>query len=260
MIEQQSQNVRMRSVDTRAIEARFRKLPRWAIVAFAARCARRAQPVFDLGWPAAPRNYIEAIDHAIAIAEKNAATARAANSASRSYSIGCAAGVAALLTLFAALATFLTTVLLLVAHGNPNLLSLGGLVGLALIAFAFIAAYVAATVGDACIARDRLAAACAAAPVCARAAAAAAIAARKAAASVGFRKDGAVEASTASIEAHAALVSRYAVDNAIDAAKTDLELLEALAERERWTNKTRVPQSVFGDLWPNGPPERIHET
>ncbi len=48
-------------------------LPRWARVAFAARCARRVQPLFKLLWPEAPRKHIAAVDRAITLAELLAA-------------------------------------------------------------------------------------------------------------------------------------------------------------------------------------------
>ncbi len=44
------------------------QLPIWAIVAFAARCARRVQPIFTT-WPKALRMSIDAINNAISIAE-----------------------------------------------------------------------------------------------------------------------------------------------------------------------------------------------
>lgn len=55
------------------------QLPRWARVAFAARCARRAQPNFLKHWP--PKEHIDGIENAIAIAEHNAANAYAAAAA-----------------------------------------------------------------------------------------------------------------------------------------------------------------------------------
>lgn len=45
------------------------KLPRWAQVAFAARCARRAQPLFKHGWSDVPPEYADGIDRAVAFAE-----------------------------------------------------------------------------------------------------------------------------------------------------------------------------------------------
>lgn len=54
-------------------------VPRWARVAFAARCARRVQPLFVAAWPDAPEKHIQAIDLAITIAEQSAADAAAAD-------------------------------------------------------------------------------------------------------------------------------------------------------------------------------------
>lgn len=45
------------------------KLPRWAHVAFAARCARRVQPLFKVGWPDAPLEDVEAVNRMIQMAE-----------------------------------------------------------------------------------------------------------------------------------------------------------------------------------------------
>jgi hypothetical protein len=55
----------------------LREVPRWARVAFAARCARRVQPLFQAAWPDAPGEYVEAVDRAIRVAEGSAAWARA---------------------------------------------------------------------------------------------------------------------------------------------------------------------------------------
>ncbi|MFN0146596.1 MAG: hypothetical protein ACKVT1_08805, partial [Dehalococcoidia bacterium] len=54
------------------------KLPRWARVAFAARCARRVQPLFLKHWPSAPKEHVEALDKAITLAETAARSGRAA--------------------------------------------------------------------------------------------------------------------------------------------------------------------------------------
>lgn len=54
-------------------EKEIRRLPRWAQVAFAARCARRVQPLFQAGWPKAPAEHVEAVKRAIRIAETGAA-------------------------------------------------------------------------------------------------------------------------------------------------------------------------------------------
>jgi hypothetical protein len=60
------------------------KLPRWAQVAFAARCARRVQPLVVFHWPKAPQEHIEAIDAAITLAERSAGDPRSA-SATNAY-------------------------------------------------------------------------------------------------------------------------------------------------------------------------------
>ena len=46
----------------------FSRLPRRAVVAFAARCARRVQPIFA-AWPGATQRHIVAVDRAISLAE-----------------------------------------------------------------------------------------------------------------------------------------------------------------------------------------------
>ncbi|HLO39609.1 MAG TPA: hypothetical protein VK176_01200, partial [Phycisphaerales bacterium] len=54
-------------------------LPRGARVAFAARCARRVQPLFTHFWPDAPRKHVEAIDNAITLAERRFEGSRSAS-------------------------------------------------------------------------------------------------------------------------------------------------------------------------------------
>ena len=63
-------------------EEEISKLPRWAIVAFAARCARRVEPIFRLAWPDAPKKHIHAVADAIEVAEISASIASTAVSAS----------------------------------------------------------------------------------------------------------------------------------------------------------------------------------
>jgi hypothetical protein len=50
------------------------KIPVFAMIAFAARCARRVQPLFVACWTDAPKKYIQAIEDAISLAEKTAKT------------------------------------------------------------------------------------------------------------------------------------------------------------------------------------------
>jgi hypothetical protein len=51
----------------------LRRLPHWARVAFAARCARLVLPLFQAAWPDASPRYKDALDRAIALAERSAA-------------------------------------------------------------------------------------------------------------------------------------------------------------------------------------------
>ena len=58
-------------------EEEIATLPRWARVAFAARCARRAQPFFLKAWPKAPHKHLKSIEGAISLAEAAAGVAGA---------------------------------------------------------------------------------------------------------------------------------------------------------------------------------------
>ena len=51
-------------------------LPRWAQVAFHARCARQIFPLWEEAWPDAPGDYHDAVEQVIVIAELSAAEAR----------------------------------------------------------------------------------------------------------------------------------------------------------------------------------------
>jgi hypothetical protein len=59
-------------------ETDLKALPRWARVAFAARCARRVQPLFMKAWPNAPAKHREALDNVIGLTESSARTGRVA--------------------------------------------------------------------------------------------------------------------------------------------------------------------------------------
>lgn len=65
----------MANIDTRNIPTAqdLNTLPRWAIIAFAARCARRVEPLFKKAWPTAPRNHLDAIRDAVEETERVAA-------------------------------------------------------------------------------------------------------------------------------------------------------------------------------------------
>ncbi len=51
----------------------IQQLPKWAQVSFAARCARRVQPLFVAFWHDAPQEHVDAIERAISVTEKVAA-------------------------------------------------------------------------------------------------------------------------------------------------------------------------------------------
>jgi hypothetical protein len=51
----------------------LKTLPRWAIVAFAARCARRVEPLFNINWSNAAQEHKEPVFQAIKLAEESAA-------------------------------------------------------------------------------------------------------------------------------------------------------------------------------------------
>jgi len=58
-------------------EVEIAKLPRWAQVAFAARCARRVLPLFSRNWPNAPKDYVTKLCYAVEVGERSAARAGA---------------------------------------------------------------------------------------------------------------------------------------------------------------------------------------
>jgi hypothetical protein len=53
------------------------ELPYWARIAFAARCARRVQPIFSAAWPNAPQKWGTAVEQAISFAENAAGSGKA---------------------------------------------------------------------------------------------------------------------------------------------------------------------------------------
>jgi hypothetical protein len=55
-------------------EEEIRQLPRWAQVAFAARCAWRVHPLFKASWPDAPQDQVDAVVRVIEMAENAAAS------------------------------------------------------------------------------------------------------------------------------------------------------------------------------------------
>ncbi|VTR96315.1 unnamed protein product [Gemmata massiliana] len=70
------------------------KLPRWARVAFAARCARRVLPIVKKFWKTAPKHHLLALDKAVSVAEQTAARAADADYAA-AYAAARAAAAAA---------------------------------------------------------------------------------------------------------------------------------------------------------------------
>lgn len=63
-------------------ESEIATLPRWAKVAFAARCGRRVLPLFQQFWPDAPEQDTRAVETAVLTAEAGEARSRAAHDAS----------------------------------------------------------------------------------------------------------------------------------------------------------------------------------
>ena len=60
-------------VPTIPTEKELATLPRWACVAFAARCARRVQTLYKLFWPEAPVEHVETLDKVITLVQASAA-------------------------------------------------------------------------------------------------------------------------------------------------------------------------------------------
>ena len=70
----ESNHIRTRRFTLPAAEE-IATLPRWARVAFAARCARRVLPLFKYSWPDAPEEYVAAVARDVEAAEQYARTA-----------------------------------------------------------------------------------------------------------------------------------------------------------------------------------------
>lgn len=56
-------------------------LPRWAMVAFAVRCAQRVRPLLEPAWPDIPNERLDAVDRAIGLARASAASPASASEA-----------------------------------------------------------------------------------------------------------------------------------------------------------------------------------
>jgi hypothetical protein len=169
-------------------EEDLRRLPRWAQVAFGARCARRVLPLFSDDWPYAPGQYAQAVERAVELAEQ-------------------AAGDPAVVAAAAAPET---------AGDNT-------------IAAAMIAAHDARDAADHAARGGHKTA-----DLAARAAAAA------------------TDVSAADLAARAA--AGIAAAGVAAAIRGDFDQLAAAATAAGWDDSTPVPPTVFGPLWPHGPP------
>ena len=63
-------------IDGLPTEDELMQLPRWARVAFAARCAERVRPLFRHYWADAPEEYVRAVDEAVTLAKRAATASR----------------------------------------------------------------------------------------------------------------------------------------------------------------------------------------
>jgi hypothetical protein len=183
------------------------RLPRWAQVAFAARCARRVLPLFAFRWPDAPKNYTARLTWAVEISERSAAHAGAG---------GDWAPPAGALT---------------------------------------CAAYVCDAVTNA--ARDR-----ARATEVIKATSIAVAKFKDQAENIFDPHIGvffhAITSHVVGAIANHLATSKETYDSAVPVAQRiiryDFDSLAQLAVRQQWTESTPVPPSVFGAMWPDGPP------
>jgi hypothetical protein len=176
-------------------EGRLRKLPRWARVAFAARCARRVLPLINRYWEAVPAEHLRALADAIRITETIAASATRDDDSSYA------------------------------AHDAAR------------------SAHMAVCRADECR-RLRAVTAIAGAAEAARAAVASATVADVIHAHT---------AVVAAVESMYQVITVGTVENLATPAR-DFDRLCRIAEKEKWTDDTPVPQSVFGPLWEGPPP------
>jgi len=200
-------------------KAEIAHLPRWARVAFVARCARRVLPLFKAGWRDAPQEYTAAVEHAVRVAEVTAGRTDAHHSADTTI-VAADAADGAVVAAVAAEAR---------AHSADSTED------------ADEAAYAAHTTFFASARSARLAS---------NAAAYAAAAAD------------ATDAARADLVAGA--VSAVSRDTSPRAIRLDFNTLRNTARDDHWDDRTPVTPTVFGPLWPDGPPpgwpeERIGE-
>ncbi len=74
-----------KNANTLPTEEEIAQLPRWARVAFAARCARRVLPLFQHQWPDAPKEHVLGVKRAVDTTEQSATGATAAVYAEVAY-------------------------------------------------------------------------------------------------------------------------------------------------------------------------------
>ncbi|AMV25070.1 hypothetical protein VT84_11785 [Gemmata sp. SH-PL17] len=186
------------------------KLPRWARVAFAARCARRVLPIVNKFWVNVPKQHLQTLDRAVRVAEgADIDDARA--------------GVYAIARAAADVSTART--------GND-----------ATTYAAAAARYAVDTVADA----D-------AATYAASHATAARYAADVVAADTATVR-GAAAAADAAMHSLCRVVTLGTIGH-LAAPARDFDRLTRLAEKEKWTDDTPVPPTVFGPMWDGPPPE-----
>jgi hypothetical protein len=76
-------------------EEEIAQLPRWAKVAFAARCARRVLPLYQKSWPEAPEKYVDVLWSTVESAELSASIATASAKEEETAVVAKATGSAA---------------------------------------------------------------------------------------------------------------------------------------------------------------------
>ncbi len=175
-------------------EDEIAKLPRWARVAFAARCARRVLPLLKITWPDAAEEHIVEVSQTVDVAESSAG--------------------------FGKTDVDIEWVLLgsRVAAGHASAsLTVSPNIAVVVINAARVAASAAQT-GLSSEVENRYA------------------------------------ATADDLAAGAADTVPSAVSAFRHRVRCDFDQLAKLAEWQKWTNDTPVPPSVFGPLWPDGPP------
>lgn len=175
-----------KTADTLPTKEEIEQLPRWARVSFAARCARRVEPLFHHNWPSASETHERHVRHAVEHAEMFASE---------------------------------------------------GMFDLDVDGTATFSAVEAAEAGDAATAAEAIIAA-----------------------NVADAAYAAASVITAVDPADATVATVVSASDAADASdlawllRQDYETVSDAGRRRNWTDDTPVPPSVFGPLWPEGPP------